>query len=330
MKRTTIKDVAREAGVSISTVSNALINVGVISEKTRAHVLEVADRLHYIPNSSGQNLRSQERRAIGLFVYELVGAYYAVLAESMHRECVKRGYELYIYITSSDETILQKTLGGEVSGAVLFCNVSERTVHMLDSAGIPVILLNIDRCAKNVSSVVFDSFHEGEMAANYLMGLGHRRLMHVAGIPDNYDAVSREAGMRSAMERAGLAIEEGYRIEGLFSRRAAYRAMKQFLVSGKPLPDAIFAANDLSAYGCMEAMKEEGIRVPEDVSLIGCDDIEICEICTPPLTTIRTNFDVQGIIALGYLLDIMDGEHSGTVHYIGGQLVIRGSCREKE
>ena len=156
MKRTTIKDVAREAGVSISTVSNALNNVSVISEKTRAHVLEVAERLHYIPNSSGQNLRSQERRAIGLFVHELAGAYYAVLADSMHRECVKRGYELYIFITNSDETILQKTLGGEVSGAVLFCNVSERAVRMLDSAGIPVILLNINRCAKNVSSVVFD------------------------------------------------------------------------------------------------------------------------------------------------------------------------------
>jgi len=121
MKRTTIKDVAREAGVSISTVSNALNNSGVISEKTRALVLEVAERLHYIPNRSGQSLRVQEKKAIGLFLHELRGAYYGALADTLHHECRKRGYELYIFITHDDNTILQKTIGGDVSAAVLFC-----------------------------------------------------------------------------------------------------------------------------------------------------------------------------------------------------------------
>lgn len=328
MKRTTIKDVAREAGVSISTVSNALNNSGVISEKTRALVIEVAERLHYIPNRSGQSLRMQEKKAIGLFVHELKGAYYGVLADTLHRECQMRGYELYIFITQDDNTILQKIMGGEVSAAVLFCDVSEYALQALDHTDIPVVLLNNEISSDNVTSVAFDSYHVGEIAANYLIRLGHKRLMHVAGLSDNYDAISREKGMLDAMSRAGLVLEEGYRLEGQFSRGKAYQEMKKFLLSGKALPDAIFAANDESAHGCIQALQEEGYSVPEDVSIVGCDDIEICEIMTPALTTIRTNFGEQGVIALRCLMNMMEGA-AGEICFINGQLIVRNSCRVK-
>ena len=328
MKRTTIKDVAREAGVSISTVSNALNNSGVISEKTRALVLEVAERLHYIPNRSGQSLRVQEKKAIGLFLHELRGAYYGALADTLHHECRKRGYELYIFITHDDNTILQKTIGGDVSAAVLFCEVSKRVLQELNHAGIPVVGLNAEIADACISSVAFDSYHAGEMAADYLMSLGHKRLMHIAGLENNYDSMSREKGMRDAMARQGLVLEEDYLLDGQFSRSHAYQEMKRFLSLNKPLPDAIFAANDESAHGCIQALHEEGYSVPEDVSIIGCDDIEMCEIMTPTLTTIRTNFAEQGAIALRCLTDMMDGV-PGCVHYIDGQLIIRNSCRIK-
>ena len=328
MKRTTIKDVAREAGVSISTVSNALNNSGVISEKTRALVLEVAERLHYIPNRSGQSLRNQEKKAIGLFLHELRGAYYGTLADTLHHECRKRGYELYIFITHDDNTILQKTIGGDVSAAVLFCEVSGRVLQELNHAGIPVVGLNAEISDECISSIAFDSYHAGELAANYLMSLGHKRLMHISGIQNNYDSISREKGMRDAMARQGLALEAEYLLEGQFSRSQAYQEMKRFLAEGKSLPEGIFAANDESAHGCIQALHEEGYNVPEDVSIVGCDDIEMCEIMTPTLTTIRTNFAEQGALALRCLMDMMDGA-KGCVHYIDGQLVIRNSCKAK-
>lgn len=329
MKRTTIKDVAREAGVSISTVSNALNNAGVISEKTRAHVLEVAERLHYIPNRSGQSLRMQEKKAIGLFLHELRGAYYGVLADTLHRECRKRGYELYIFITDDDETILQKIVGGEVSAAVLFCDVTDRAMRELDHVGIPVVALNTEVCSDNISSVAFNSYHVGEIAANYLMSLGHKKLMHIGGLGNNFDSVNREKGMVDAMARAGLALDPDYRLDGQFSRGRAYQEMKRFLTTGKELPDAIFAGNDESAHGCIQALMDEGIRVPEDVSVMGCDDIELCEVMTPKLTTVRTNFQEQGGIALNCLLHMMDGGE-GVVRYIDAQLIVRNSCKAKQ
>ena len=330
MKRATIKDVAREAGVSISTVSNALNNAGVISEKTRAHVLEVAERLHYIPNRSGQSLRAKENKAIGFFVEEISGPYYGDLVDNLHRACRERGYELYIFIINGDETIRQKLLGGEVSGAIFFCPVSEHTSEMLNNAGVPVVYLNDDKQAENVSSIMFNSFHAGKMAAEYLIGLGHKRLMHIRGNAENFDSIRREEGMRSAMEAAGLQLEEDYCIEGRFSRKAAYASMRRFLMSGLPLPDAVFASNDLSAYGCLEALRDAGYRVPEDVSLIGCDDIDYCEISTPQMTTIRTSFYTQGVKALNMLVDMMDGKQSGERCIVEGQLIIRGSCQAKE
>ncbi len=329
MRRITIKDVAREAGVSISTVSNALNNVGVISEKTRRHVIEVAERLNYIPNRSGQALRMQDKRAIGLFVNELAGAYYGVLADSLQQECEKRGYELYIFITRNDETVLQKILGNEVSAAVIFCNTSPQLVERLDEMGFPAILLNTERCSDRISSVAFDSYHAGELAARYLTGLGHKRMMLVAGLEHNYDSIHRERGFCATLSQQGIPLHPDYRIEGSFARHTAYSAMKAFLRSGKPLPDAIFATNDVSAYGCLEALRDEHIHVPDDVSLIGCDDIELSEICTPSLTTIRTNFGLQGGIALQYLLDIMGGESCGSVHTIPCQLVVRNSCKAR-
>lgn len=326
MKRTTIKDVAREAGVSISTVSNALNNSGVISEKTRAQVMEVAERLHYIPNRSGQSLRMQGKKAIGLFLHELRGAYYGVLADTLNHECQLRGYELYIFITQDDNTILQKIVGGEVSAAVLFCKITDRVLQELDHVGIPVVCLNVECTGKSISSIAFNSYHAGETVANYLMSLGHKRLMHIAGLKNNYDSKNREQGMRDAMAKKGLTLEPDYLLDGQFSRGHAYREMKRFLALEKPLPDAIFAANDESAHGCIQALNEEGYNVPDDVSVIGCDDIEMCEIMTPTLTTIRTNFGEQGPNALQYLMDMMEGA-PGEVHYIEGRLIIRNSCK---
>lgn len=321
---------AREAGVSISTVSNALNGVGVISPKTKAHVLAVAQQLNYIPNRSGQNLRAHETKAIGLFVQELTGTYYGVLADTMHWECHKRGYELYIFIISSAATITKKIFSGEVDGAViLYGSLTSAQRELIGNAGIPVVFLDREDAAQGVSSVVFDSFHEGEMAANYLISLGHTNLMHVAGLQNNYDSFQREQGMLHAMRKAGLHMPAHNRLEGLFSRNVAYRELKRFLASGHPLPDAIFAANDISAIGCIEALQEEGISVPGDVSVIGCDDIEICEMFTPSLTTIRTCFESQGELAVSHLLDLIGDNQQGVVHKMEGKLVIRNSCKEK-
>lgn len=327
MKKATIKDVAREANVSIGTVSNAFHNPDVLSPITRERVIKAAESLNYFPNQNGQNLRAKETRAIGLFIASVAGAFYGVLADSMHRECVKHGYELHIYIVDQPVSIINYLAGRRVDGAViLYDAMTDALIKRIKKSGCPVVFLDKEIRHEAISSVIFDSYHEGEQAGKYLLGLGHRNLMHIYGLKDNYDSIQRFKGFRHALEEANVPFDEGNLLVGLFERDAAYHEMKRFIKEGRKLPDAVFASNDLSAIGCIEAFKDEGISVPYDVSVIGCDDIGVCELLDPPITTIHTSFERQGIIAISQLLKLLGGEEKGEIIKIEGRLIIRHSC----
>ncbi len=327
MKKATIKDVAREAGVSIATVSNAFRNQDVLHPQTREQVLSAAKRLNYIPNQNGQNLRSKETKAIGLFITSMSGSFYGVLADTMHFECVKHGYELYIYIINQPSTIINNLIGRRVDGGViLYDRMTSELMETIQSSGCPVVFLDQEMEHETISSVIFDSFREGELATQYLLSLGHRNIMHMYGLENNYDSIQRYNGFLKAMADADVDFDEDNLLYGLFERDAAYREMKRFIRAGKRLPDAIFASNDLSAIGCIEALKDEGIRVPEDVSVIGCDDIGVCELLTPAITTIHTSFENQGVIAIEQLMKLLHDQTHGRVVKIDGRLVIRNSC----
>ena len=331
MKRVTIKDVAREAGVSISTVSNALNHVEVLHPKTRAHVLKVAERLNYFPNQNGQGLRTKETKAIGLFVSELTGNYYGILADTMHWACQKHGYELYIYITNQCATIFSNIIGRRVDGAViLYEGIAGDALKMLTDSGRPVVFIDREIEGQTVGSVVFDSLHEGEMATQYLISLGHKDLMFIQGLPDNYDSICRYQGFKRALENHGLSLRPENLLNGLFEQKEAYREMKRFISKGYRLPEAIFAANDQSAVGAIKALRDAGVRVPEDVSIVGCDDIDLCELLDPPLTTIHTSFQQQGEVAIDMLMGMLDGSKPGNTLQMNGKLIIRKSCQARK
>ena len=328
MRRVTIKDVAREAGVSISTVSNALNDVDVLSPNTKAQILAVAKRLNYFPNPHGQGLRVKESKAIGLFVSELTGSYYGILADTMHWACQNHGYELYIYITNRNETILNNILGQRVDGAViLYEGIEDATLERLRESGRPVVFLDRPVEEPHLASVVFDSLRDGEMATEYLISLGHRDLMFVSGLKDNFDSIHRQEGFLQAIKRHGITLRPENTLHGLFEQEESYREVTRYLQAGHALPDAIFAANDLSAIGCFKALRDAGLRVPEDVSLIGCDDIELCDLLDPPMTTIHTNFQLQGELAIEKLMRMIHAEETGSIHKIEGRLIVRKSCR---
>ena len=164
------------------------------------------------------------------------------------------------------------------------------------------------------------------MVAEYLYGLGHRTLMFIEGSVNSFHSHQRQAGFFDAAVDLGLTIPEDCVLMGDFERVVAYRAMRQYLQSGRPLPDAIFAANDHSAIGCMEALKECDVRIPEDVSIIGCDDIELCSMVSPALTTVRTNLTRLGELAASEILRLMNHE-PGQLVTISGNLIVRQSCR---
>lgn len=325
MERVTIKDIAREAGVSISTVSNALNGVDVLKPETRDQILAVADRLHYIPNLNGRNLKSKATKVIGLFVASLTGPYFATLADSISQACKANGYELNIFVTSDTRSALSNILGRRVDGCVILTEaVDENGAEQIREHGVPTVFLDREIQAKTISSVLFDSYRDGEAAAEFLLSRKSERICFLKGISNNFDSTERWRGFHDCLVRAGKELSPEYILEGGFAREASYDSMKAFLEKGLPLPDAVFAANDLSAFGAMDALAEAGHRVPEDVIVLGVDDIEQCNWYTPTLTTVKTGYETEGALAVRELMKIINGEADGQ------NLKLRGHLMERE
>lgn len=329
MAKITIKDVAREAGVSIATVSNALNDIDVLKPETKRHVLEVAERLRYIPNINGRGLKSGKTKVVGLFVSHIESSYYGTLAESIFRECQKQGYELVVHVSHQQRNIMRNILGQRVDGAIILSNRIEKDdVDVLIDVKIPTIFLDREVLSEKMGSVLFDSYNDGVMAAEYLLNKGFTRLGYIMGIMKNYDDERRYNGYKNTIEACGLKLQDDYVWTGGFERQQSYESTKNFLKKGIELPDAIFAANDWSAIGCMEAMQEECISFPKDVSIIGCDDIELCEWFRPSLTTIRTEYKKQGLYAVQKLIKMINNEEKGSIIKLASEIVERESVKK--
>lgn len=326
MRKITIKDVAHEAGVSIATVSNALNNSNVVQPKTREHVLAVARRMGYIPNVNGKRLRTMQSKTIGLFVTAMTGDYYGNMADAIHYVCKRHDYELHVFIVSDTDSLLQKLHNRTVDGAIVFCGILDAEIRRrIIDTDCPVVFLDQEETGPKMSSVLFESYKQGRMAAEYLLGLGHRDLMHVYGLHRNYDSCQRESGFFDALKSADIPFRPENLLEGRFERAAAFREMRRYLQEGHKLPDAIFASNDLSAIGCIQALQESGIRIPEDISIIGCDDNLLCSFISPNLTTIRTNTPNLGTQAAEEVFRLI-AQDNGQIIRIPGNIIVRRSC----
>ena len=329
MKRITIRDVAKEAGVSITTVSHALSGQGVLKQETRDRVIAIARKMQYIPDWSGQNLKSVETGMLGFFTYSIAGLY-GVLVDAMYQECHANSYEMEIFIIESGERMLQMLMGKRVDGAViLHSELKEEQEKFLHEMEFPLVYLDRELKDQYASSVLFDSYESGRMAAEYLYSLGHRRILTVRGVDWTYDGEQRLKGCEDYMREKGCPVEKDYVVKGLFNQEVAYRETKLFLQKSLPLPDAVFAANDDSAIGCINALREAGYSVPDDVSIVGCDDIELSKWFVSALTTIHTHISRQGSLAMKELVQLVKGEKSGEIHRIAGELIERGSCKAK-
>lgn len=329
MGKVTIKDIAREAGVSISTVSNALNGVDALKPETREHIMEVVERLHYVPNLNGRKLKSKATKVIGLFTRSLKGPYFSALADIMFWECHKNGYELNIFVTWNAKSAINNILGGQVDGSVILnTDIGEEETRSILELGIPAVFLDREICGRRVSSVIFDSYRDGEIAAEYIIERGFRRICYVHGILTNYDGIWRARGFWERLEKEGITLDTKYILHGNFERNQAHDEMADFLEKGLPLPEIIFAANDLSAFGCISALTERGYRVPEDVLVMGVDDIELCRYYSPSLTTIRTGYEKQGSVAASKLIKMIHGEEGEIIRFHGELMERKSTSRE--
>ncbi|WP_026508475.1 LacI family DNA-binding transcriptional regulator [Butyrivibrio sp. MC2013] len=328
MAKVTIKDIAKEAGVSISTVSNALNDVSVVKEETRKRILEIADKMHYIPDLNGRNLKAKSTKVIGLVTRSLKGPYFATLADLMFWECVKYGYELNIFVTNSSRSALTTILGNRVDGSVILSSsIDDKGAKRILDQETPTIFLDRELKGPKAASILFDSYADGMLVADTLLKRGVTRFAIMNGAFDNYDALNRNKGFLERLRLNNIRIEPEYELYGAFDRSIACEAMSSFLKEGLEIPEAIFAANDLSAFGCIDALTANGYRVPEDVMVVGVDDVEMCQWYSPKLTTVKTGYEKQGIMAVKKLIKMINGEEEGDIVKLHGHLIERESTR---
>lgn len=327
IKKVTIKDVAREANVSISTVSNALNDVDVLHPDTKAHILEVAKRLNYIPNLHGKRLKTRITKTIGMFLSSIKGPYYGTLVDSIADACDQNQYDLNVFIAKSENAIMNNILGRQVDGAIILTeHVTDKNINLIKQGNIPLVFLDREKVDTKISSVIFSSYKGGRIVAQHLIDLGFQKIGYIHGVREQYDDQERFRGFKETLEAEGIPFKQKYLLDGSFEEEVAYQAVIDHIESGNELPEAFFAANDLSAIGCIKALQSKGFQVPQDITVVGFDDIEISEYFHGGLTTVRNPIKKQGVLAVERLIAIINGEEKGSLQTLDGELIIRNSC----
>ncbi len=333
---TTLADIAMEVGVSKMTVSRAINNHPAISVETRERILEVARRLNYRPNQHARALSTNRSYLIGLIVPDLMHSYFAELAKSIEAVARPAGYEILICNTEENattelaevEVLRHRTDGLIIASAAP--DAAARAYRKIMKEGAKIVL--IDRRFESLScpAVTTDDMRVGMLATEHLINLGHRRIGHLRGA-DVAVAIDRLKGYKQALAEHKIRFDEKLvRVCGFFESNG-YQAMRAWIAEGI-VPPAVFAVNDPAAIGAMHALEEAGIKVPDEVAVVGAGNIHYADMLRVPLTTVTWDKTKMGQQAAHLLLNALERERNGQLGQKGRniivepELVVRKSC----
>ena len=296
--RVTIREVAREAGVSVATVSRVLNGSGQASAATRARIHEVAARLRYAPNEAARALIRSSTRTIGVLLPDLHGEFFSELMRGIDQRARQDGFHLLISNFHADAKEMEATLRamrGRVDALLLMSpDVDTRDILADVAVGTTTVLLNASsRDDSGCDTVSVDNVGGARTMVRHLLRQGYRRIAMITGPERNHDARERLRGYRAVLRSAGIPVLPELEVAGDFTESAGYAAAQQLLALPK-WPRAIFAANDSMAVGALSALRDAGVRVPEDIALAGFDDIPIARYLTPPLSSVHIAIDELG------------------------------------
>ncbi|WZL77776.1 LacI family DNA-binding transcriptional regulator [Eubacteriales bacterium mix99] len=334
----TIKDVARVAGVSASTVSRALSGRTPVEESTRRKVLEAAQKLNYQPNALAKGLKEGRTGTIGLIVPNICNPVFPLVSRGVEDTARKFGYTVILCNTDEDVNIemeyIQKLRKKWVDGIILATS-GKQSGHIteLKDSGLPVVLL-IRRLEDRVDAVVVDHIEAARQAVAYLIRTGHRKIAMVNGDQGLTLYRERFQGYLRALRESGLAFDPSLALE-IPDVQNCYESVLEFLAA-RPAPDAVFAASDPMALQVMRAVKDAGYRVPDDISVMGFDDLESAPFLDPPLTTVRQPLYQMGAAAAERIISQIEGKASTSeesapfVRVMNTELIVRQSTRDRK
>lgn len=306
----TSKDIARKLKISQSTVSRALRGDPRVAVETAARVLEIARQMNYTPNLAARSLITRRTGTIGVVVSDITNPFYPELLEILHNELALAGLRTILFNEQTDASVEQH-VGGLVQGAAVdgLMYVSATLGTPLPGHGtrpIPVVLVNRYLDGAEVDFVVSDNHRGGELVAEALVAAGHHRIAIITGPENTTTSRDREQGFRAQLERSGVPLDETLRRVGQFSHHSGYQWCLDLLAT-EPRPTAVFTANDVIAFGALDAARRVGIRVPVELSIVGFDDIDMAGWEGFSLTTVRQPLAEMGRAAAKLLIDRIAG-----------------------
>ncbi|HFD4025233.1 TPA: substrate-binding domain-containing protein [Vibrio parahaemolyticus] len=330
----TMKDIAKLAGVSTSTVSHVINKTRFVSEEISERVNNAAKELnYYAPSALARSLKVNRTKTIGMLVTTSTNPFFGEVVKGVERSCYHKGYSLILCNTEGDNermrqsinTLLQK----RVDGLILMCSSleGERIDVFERYPDIPVVVMDWGPMLFTSDKIQDNSLRGGYLAAKYLIDCGHTEIGCITGPLIKHQAQMRYEGYKRAMNEAGLEFNANWIIESDFECEGGYQAFKKMAERGK-LPSSIFVSNDMMAMGVINAANELGIKVPDDLSIIGYDDIHIAKFMSPSLTTIHQPKYRLGQAAVETLVRRLDDKsNEAQVVQLEPTLVIRNSVK---
>lgn len=333
-----IKEIARHAGVSVATVSRVLNHPDSVAPKTKEHILALIDEMGYKPNWFARGLNFNKTNTIGLLVPNILDPAFVEIAEGAEEVVNKKGYNVLLCITEGvaekEKTYLQTLIDRKVDGVILVSSMLEDDeIEELRAQGIPVVLVGENKGNSSCPIVRIDCSDASYQAVRHLLECGHRRIALVYGITPEVENKRKIEGYMHALQEASIEFSPDYMVKAENTIEGGYVAARR-LLGKRNHPEAIFTSSDLLAFGVMDAIRDSDMKIPDDVAVMGFDNIRMSNLMFPKLTTVAKPLHRMGLSGARLLLDVIEsqGNEECVLQEIvlQSKLKIRKSCGHKE
>ncbi|MDY7039757.1 MAG: LacI family DNA-binding transcriptional regulator [Chloroflexota bacterium] len=325
-----IKDIAREAGVSHSTVSRALTDSPLVKDETKQRIHQLAREMGYSPSAIARGLVTKRTQTIGLVVTTVSDPFVAEVVRGIEETALDHGYNILLCNSNAQpqrelaavSTLREKRVDGIIVSA---SRVGNLYLPMLAETGVPIVLVNNEHSASYAYSVVTDDEAGGRMATEHLLDLGHTRIGYISGPEMSSTSANRLRGYRQALQARDLTPDPKWTVPSNGGTRGGKEGMAHLLALSTP-PTAVFCYNDMTAIGAMSVARRLGWTVPDQISVIGYDDIPFAAYTNPALTTVEQLKYDMGSLAMKMILDLLGGASSVEDVLLPARLIVRESC----
>lgn len=332
----TITDIAKEAGVSISTVSRVMNNTKPVSPELRDKVYQVIEKNHYSPNILAQSLITKRTNIVGVIVPDISNAVFGALTKGINSVCSGKGYTIMVCESGGQlekELKLLNILEDRQIDGVLFAgvDVNQELVDAMRKKEFPVVLVTQEASVEGtpIDTVTHDNIQALYDSVMFLHKNGHERIAYLGGPPYDYSSGSKRLkGYKMALEELGIQVPDSYIQQMEFSFQGGYEGMKRIYEESSLLPTAVAAGSDLIAIGGVQFLNSQGVKVPEEISIIGFDDLEYAAYIRPELTTVRIPYFEEGEMAARELMKYIEGRKTkAAMHFVSHKIIRRGTVK---